>query len=270
LKLLLVDDHPSNLLALVAVVASNQYTLITAATGLEAIEKVKSNDFALILLDVQMPGLDGFQTAKKIKELDRGKSVPIIFVTATYKEDPFFLKGYEVGAVDYFGKPFNPEILKAKVRIYTELHEKNARLIEQERQLAKTEALLQEERKLKAVLEKVSEGVFIADADGKITLTNEEAMRIWGGARYVDFSRYEDYKGWWASNGERVRAEDWALSRALKKGESSTNERINIEAFDGTKKTILNSASPLKDSHGKIVGAVAVIQEVKDRPVSYA
>src|SRR5690349_17195729 len=111
ISLLLVDDHPSNLIVLEAVLSDPSYDLVKAHSGQEALDLVNERDFALILLDVQMPGMDGFETARQIKKLERGKDVPLIFLTAIFKEDPFVRRGYEMGAIDYFGKPFDPEVL---------------------------------------------------------------------------------------------------------------------------------------------------------------
>src|SRR5688572_20154667 len=90
--ILLVDDHPNNLVALEAVLGSAKYHLITANSGEEALEQLSKHEVALVLLDVQMPGLDGFQVAKRIKESDRTKHIPVILITAIYKEDPWVLK----------------------------------------------------------------------------------------------------------------------------------------------------------------------------------
>lgn len=124
-SILLVDDTPGNIVALRAVLNSPHYELVEAQSGLEAVKWCDEREFALIVLDVQMPGMDGFETARRIKEKGKNQDVPIIFITAIYQTDPFVKKGYEVGAIDYFGKPFEPEILKAKVGIYTELYLKS-------------------------------------------------------------------------------------------------------------------------------------------------
>src|SRR5690349_9522368 len=122
-NILVVDDRPDNLVVLEAVFKdSPEYRLVTAASGMEALERVQETEFALILLDIQMPGLDGYETAKRIKQLERGKNVPIILVSAVYCEDPYVMKGYSVGAIDYVCKPFNPELLKAKVNVYADLY----------------------------------------------------------------------------------------------------------------------------------------------------
>src|SRR5947209_3746291 len=103
----MVDDRQDGLLAMDAVLRSPGYNLVSASSGKEALQHVQKYDFAVILLDVQMPGMDGFQTVAKIKEIPRASSTPVIFVTAIHK-DPFYIyQGYSSGAVDYIFKPFD-------------------------------------------------------------------------------------------------------------------------------------------------------------------
>ena len=134
-------------------------------------------------------------------------------------------------------------------------------------EMKKAEQAVENERtRLRAVLDTLPTGVFIADASGRITEMNDAVKRIWGmDAPLVDsVDRYVEYKGWHPDTGERYRAEDWALARALQKGESSLGEVIDIERFDGKKATILNSAAPIKDQEGKILGAVVTVQDVTE------
>ena len=205
-----------------------------------------------------MPGMDGFETARKIKESRLNKETPIIFVTAVFHADPFIKKGFDVGAIDYFGKPFDPDILKAKVGIYTELYLKTKRLQE-------TEQLLKSHGQIKTLLEAIPIGIIIANGDGQIYEYNEEAVKIWGGIRETFVEDYGDYKGWWEDSGKSIGAREWAMARALEKGEISEGERIVIEAFDGKRKTISNSAFPIRGDSGAILGAVAVVQDISAR-----
>lgn len=120
-RILCVDDQPANLLALHGVLDKQDYELVDAVSGYEAIEKVKQEDYAAILLDVQMPGMDGFQTARAIHGLERSRVTPIIFLTAIYPSESYALQGYEAGAIDYLFKPLNPDILRAKVAAFVAL-----------------------------------------------------------------------------------------------------------------------------------------------------
>ncbi|EIV95485.1 response regulator containing a CheY-like receiver domain and an HD-GYP domain [Frankia sp. QA3] len=129
-KILLVDDRADNLMALEAILASLDQDLVTASSGEEALKRLLVDDFAVILLDVQMPGMDGFETAHRIKQRGRTRDTPIIFLTAIDREPHHAFRGYAVGAVDYIAKPFDPWLLRAKVSVFVELFEKNERLSE--------------------------------------------------------------------------------------------------------------------------------------------
>jgi two-component system sensor histidine kinase/response regulator len=126
--ILLVDDRSDGLLALEAVLASPGYNLVKASSGSEALMRISQYDFAVILLDVQMPGMDGFETARQIKQRPESQNIPIIFVTAINKEQQFIHQGYEAGAVDYLFKPFDPYVLKSKVEVFADLFRKNKKI----------------------------------------------------------------------------------------------------------------------------------------------
>ncbi len=122
-KILLVDDRPENLLALEAILGSLDADLVRASSGEEALGALLRAEFALILLDAQMPGMDGFETAARIKRRTRTKDVPIIFLTAVDKELSSSYRGYVAGGADYLTKPFDPWILRAKVQVFVDLWE---------------------------------------------------------------------------------------------------------------------------------------------------
>lgn len=128
-KILLVDDKKENLLSLQVILANQGYDFVEAASGKEALRiLLRDQDFAIILMDVQMPIMDGFETAELIRQSDRLKHVPIIFLTANMNSNEYIFKGYQAGAVDYMIKPLSPEILKAKVLVFAELYRKNHEL----------------------------------------------------------------------------------------------------------------------------------------------
>lgn len=130
-KILLVDDRPENLLALEAILSALDQTLVRASSGEEALKALLTDDFAVILLDVQMPGMDGFETAAHIKRRERTRDIPIIFLTAINHGPHHTFRGYAAGAVDYISKPFDPWVLRAKVSVFVELYMKNVQLREQ-------------------------------------------------------------------------------------------------------------------------------------------
>ena len=131
INILIVDDKPENLIALESIIDAPSYTLIKATSGRAALREILSTDFALILLDVQMPEIDGYEIAQLIRERDATKTTPIIFLTAINYNEENVLKAYEKGAVDILFKPINPVILKSKVNVFVELYK--ARSIEKSR-----------------------------------------------------------------------------------------------------------------------------------------
>ena len=135
-RVLLVDDRADNLLALRAVLEPLGLDLVEAGSGEEALRQLLAGEFALIILDVQMPGLDGFETAGLIRGRERTRYVPIIFLTAISGEPEHYQRGYQSGAVDYVYKPFEPEILRAKVSVFAELWSRGATIEAQREELA--------------------------------------------------------------------------------------------------------------------------------------
>lgn len=127
-SILLVDDMEDNLIALEAVLGSLNEPLVRARSGEEAMKALLRRQFALVLLDVRMPGMDGFETAANIKRLDQTKDVPIIFLTGAEDDSGYAFRGYATGAADYLTKPFDPWVLRAKVTVFLDLYRKNQQL----------------------------------------------------------------------------------------------------------------------------------------------
>ncbi len=143
IKILLVDDNENNLMSMEVVLEKEGYTFFKASSGREALRiLLREDDFSLILLDVKMPTMDGYQTAELIYQRDKLKNIPIIFITAHDYEEGAVFKGYKAGAVDFIRKPFNPQILKSKVAIFAELHKKNQLLTRKEEELKRSNAEL--------------------------------------------------------------------------------------------------------------------------------
>ncbi|MEV0160350.1 two-component system response regulator [Nonomuraea fuscirosea] len=130
-KILLVDDREENLIALEAILSSLDLVPVRARSGEEALKALLNTEFALILLDVRMPGMDGFETAAHIKRRERTRNIPIIFLTVVDSAPDYAFRGYAAGAVDYLTKPFDPWVLRAKVSVFSELYNMNKRLAEQ-------------------------------------------------------------------------------------------------------------------------------------------
>src|SRR5260370_15124003 len=141
-KNLLVDDEPKSMFALQELLSTLGQNLMIAQSGEEALRLALKNDFAVILLDVRMPGIDGFETARLIRSRERSRLTPIIFLTAAADEMSSMFRGYEAGAVEYLQKPVMPEILKSKIAVFVELHSKSERLRESEEKLRRLAAHL--------------------------------------------------------------------------------------------------------------------------------
>ncbi len=138
-EILIVDDRPENLLALEAILEPLGQTLIRAGSGDDALRTLLRHDVAVILLDVQMPVLSGFETARLIKSRERSRYIPIIFLTAISKEEEYVFEGYSVGAVDYLFKPFQPDILRSKVSVFVDLYQKQRQLSIQQQRLVEAD-----------------------------------------------------------------------------------------------------------------------------------
>jgi CheY-like chemotaxis protein len=263
-NVLIVDDRPANQLA-VAAVLERDHDVVLAASGEEAIRLLKvRRDIDVILMDVQMPGMDGFEAAAAIKKMPGCDDIPIVFVTAVYKEDPHVKRGYEAGGIDYFGKPFDPDILRMKIAIYSSYRMKSDLLRQRERHIRESEELIRVGRKLSAVLESLPVGVMIADVEGRICQITEEVSRILRSVEPVENDAYDKILGWWDAKGKVLKNEQGPLSRALRRGERSHSEAIRIQCLDGSVKTIVASASPLRGLSGEIVGAVVLLQDITE------
>lgn len=171
-NILLVDDRTENLIALEAILEAPDRNLVRASSGNEALATVLKRDFSLVLLDVQMPDMDGFEVAELMRKNKKIRSIPIIFVTAISKEQKYVFKGYECGAVDYLFKPLDPHILTSKVNFFLELDNKNRELERRYYEVIK----LKEDNEI--LLKSVGEGVVGLNEKGLITFVNPAANKI--------------------------------------------------------------------------------------------
>jgi PAS domain S-box-containing protein len=263
-RLLLVDDRPQNLLALQAILEPLGHETVTAGSGAEALRiLLGQHDFAAILLDVQMPDLDGFETAAVIKQRDRTSTIPIIFLTALSKEDRNVFRGYEVGAVDYVFKPIEPEILRAKVSVFVELWEKNRQIREQAEQLAAQE--LDELRResterYRQLADAMPQIVWTADTTGLTTYFNRRWFE-YTGMRAED----ADDKAWL-----RVVHPDDLPAAAVRRAQTlETGEIFDVEyrfrGADGVYRWHLGRAVPIDGEDGSIAFWIGTATDIEER-----
>lgn len=193
--LLLVDDHDENLLALEAMLDGEGYRLVRASSGEEALRLLLRERFAAIVLDVQMPGMDGFETARLIKERERTKDIPILFISATSKETVHQFEGYSAGAIDYLVKPVTPSIVRAKLAAFARLYFNNRELEHKRNELSQQKAELEAvnlklleatyelstaEAKSRMIFDTSIDGMFTFDGRGSILSANPAMERLFG------------------------------------------------------------------------------------------
>jgi signal transduction histidine kinase len=181
INILVVDDREDNLLSIEAILEKDNYNVIKADSGRAALKVLlQRHDFSLILMDVQMPGMNGLETATMIYERDKLKAIPIIFITAYSNEDEYIFKGYQMGGVDYIYKPINPELLRAKVGVFVDLYRKNHQLVSHEKKLVAANKSLQkeiQERKLSEEKIKILNQQFLEN-NQHLKAVNEELDRF--------------------------------------------------------------------------------------------
>ncbi len=198
-NILLVDDQPANLLALEAILAEPGQNLVRASSGEEALRRMQYDDFAVVLLDVYMPGLDGFETAGRIRRQERTKHTPIIFLTAKDSDDPVIAEAYRLGAVDYLVKPLIADILRAKVGVFVELarqarqihfQAEQLRLAREEQTKRRAEAAVRSsEGRKAAILEAALDAIITMDSGGRVVEWNPAAESIFGYRREAVIGR---------------------------------------------------------------------------------
>ena len=263
-KILLVDDRPENLLALEAILEPLGQELVRAESGEEALRRLLHDEFAAILLDAQMPRLDGFQTAELIKQRERTRHVPIIFLTAISKDAEHVFRGYESGAVDYITKPFDPMVLRAKVGVFIELWQKTVELKRHEELVREQElaALGREsEERYRFLGDSIPQQVWTALPDGSLDYVNERVLTYFG-------RTFDQMVGWGWS--ELVHPEDlprcvelWTES--LRTGALYEYEFRLRRAADSAFRWHLTRAVPMRGEDGEIVRWFGTNTDIEDR-----
>ena len=183
-NILIVDDEPRNLAVLESILDDPGYRLVRAGSGDEALLALVADEFALLVLDVQMPGMNGFELAQMVKERRKTARIPIIFLTAYYNEDQHVLEGYGSGAVDYLHKPVNPAVLRSKVAVFAELHRKGRELERANRQLL---AEVTERRRAEARLSELNATLDQRVSERTAALTASEEKLREAGRRKDEF-----------------------------------------------------------------------------------
>jgi PAS domain S-box-containing protein len=260
-NVLIVDDRPENLVALEAILNKPYYNLVKATSGAEALRCLLNQDFAVILLDVQMPGMDGFETATMIRSRDRSRSTPIIFITAFSSNDTHVFKGYSLGAVDYLFKPLEPEILTSKVAVFVELFQKTVEVKRQATQLAAVNhELSKSEERFRTLCACSPLGIYLADVEGRCTYMNPRCQAISG--LILEETLVSAWQRWiHPEDLDRVVA-DWLAW--MKEGQEYSNEFRLVDNAENVRWINVQS-SPMFSDLGKLIGHVGTVRDVTHR-----
>jgi PAS domain S-box-containing protein len=262
---LLVDDHAANLLALEAVLAAPGLDLIRAYSGEEALRRLGDRDFAAVLLDLDMPGLNGFETARRIRDRDRSRETPIIFVTAALDTHFPVAEAYRLGAVDYLVKPLVPDILRAKVAVFVDLFRKAERVRELERgqRLRAERALRHAEGQLRLIFESATDyAIFSTDTGDVVTTWNAGAERVFGWSEAEIVGRSADVLFTPEDRAAGVPARE--LARAAETGRAE-DDRWHVRK-DGTRFFASGVVTPIRD--GVVQGFTKVARDATTRKLA--
>ena len=259
LKILIVDDNVVNLMLLDRLLRNEGAEIFKAVNGEESVELCKEHDFALILLDVQMPGMDGYDTAKAIRKINSCKLIPIIFLTAIYKDPTYARMGYDVGAVDFLTQPIDPPILRSKVGVFLQLKRQNDLLEREIAQRIKTEKALRiAEEKYRNIFVRAVEGIFRSTLDGNFVEVNPALARILG------FDSPEDILNSGCGRDMFISPEDrFNYLETLKRDKYLNDYEIKVTRKDGTLIWISES-SRLFEEDGEFY-VEGVIEDVTQR-----
>jgi chemotaxis protein methyltransferase CheR len=267
IPVLLVDDRPENLLALEGLLGDLDLDVFRAESGNEALRQALRRDFSLVLLDVQMPGMDGFETAELMRANPKTRHIPIIFITAGAKETVHQFKGYEAGAVDFLFKPIETNMLRSKVKVFRELYRQRRELEKHERQLEwlveqRTGELRASEAQLREAQQIAHVGSWTCDLRTAQVGWSEELFRIFGLSPESPVPTY-------AAHRQFIHPEDWvgfdaANRRTMERGEGYEQE-LRIIRPGGESRTVLCRMRAKRGQDGEITRLRGAMQDITDR-----
>lgn len=263
-RILLVDDHAPNLLALEGVLGTLGHRMVRASSGEEALKHLFAADFALILLDVHMPRMSGFDTAALIKSHPRLASIPIIFITAMSRDATQIFQGYDRGAVDYLLKPFDPHILRSKVSVFIDLYLKTEKIRTQANLLREQELALVEQnnaQRYRRLTECLPVAMWAAAPDGTVYYSNR-AWCDYSGQKVEEVATLTNHELVHEDDIDQVR-EAWAESR--REGSAFELEYRLRRNLDGAYRWHLGRGVAERDDHGQIEGWIVTAIDIDDK-----
>nr|WP_228531101.1 MULTISPECIES: ATP-binding protein [Myxococcaceae] len=259
--LLLVDDIDANLVALEAVLEPLGARLVKVSSGEDALRALLQEDFACILLDVQMPGLDGLETATLIKARERSRHIPILFVTAHPRAEAEIVRAYSAGAVDYLQKPFSPDLVRSKVQVFLDLSRHEHALQAAERQLTER-ARAEGEQRFRHLLDSTNEGIWGLDLQGRCIFANPACVRLLGYAEAGELLGQDMHAAVHHSraDGNPYPVEDCRIQAAPRDRRAVSVEDEVFFRKDGQPLSVYYLASPLYEG-GQVSGAVVAFSD---------
>lgn len=226
-NILVVDDRPEGILAIEAVLKSPAYNIISASSGNEALKHLLQNDFAVLLMDVQMPVMNGFETASIIKTREKSRDIPIIFMSAINQDEQYVYQGYGVGAIDYLLKPFDPYILKSKVSIFADIYRKNQLIKDQAQKLLDAETKEHSQKIDRLEIENLRRYQYLADSIPQIV------FRLLPDGQYEYFNKvWFDYTGLSLRDSYGLAWKDVVHPDDVNKLTDLFNERVNQNGME--------------------------------------
>jgi PAS domain S-box-containing protein len=262
-KILMVDDRAENLFSLEVILSNENYVCVKASSGKEALEILNREEgFAIILMDVQMPGMDGFETVEEIHKIEKLKHVPVIFLTVSMDTSAQIFKGYQAGGVDYMVKPLSPEILKAKVAVFVDLYKKTHELLVQAEQMKALNSDVTAQKLLSkyslSLIEASHDPLFAISPEGKITDMNNASVKVTGVSREKLIDAYFfDY----FTEPEKARE---VYREVFAKG-SIADSSLTLRHKNGKLTDVLFNGSVYKNDRGNVLGAVVVARDVTEQ-----
>lgn len=246
---LCVDDNQNNLFTLQTLLETlPNVQVLKALSADEALGILLKNHVDLILSDVQMPEVNGFEFAKILKSNKKTRDIPIVFVTAIFKDEEFIEQGFEIGAVDYITKPIDDNQLLNKIRLYLKLFEEK-------------EKVALNERRLYDITQSIGDGVYTFDTDGKLTFINQEALKLLGfNAKELLGKRVHDYIHYKDRNGKQISADECEIRKSMHKGEKTVIKNGVLVKKDGSLLEVAITSTPLFID-GEVVGTVVTFHD---------
>lgn len=276
-NILLVDDQPGKLMSLEVILQELGENVIKANSADEALKVLLTRDVAVLLVDVCMPTMDGFELAELIRTHPRFGRTAIIFISAVQFSDADRLRGYSLGAVDYIPVPIIPDVLRAKVAVFAELFRKTSQLEQlnqslEERVTERTASLnasmlqlRESEQHYRQLVHGLPAAAYTCDPQGRINLYNSAAVELWGREPRAGVEKWCGALRLFRPDGTPMAMEDCPMAIALREGRSVRDQEAVIERPDGTRRNVISYPQPMHDASGAVVGAVNMLIDITER-----